>query len=240
MGKLAQGQDRSSWEQRAIDRSLQRAQERAATRPLAAAREIVAAGMDLLHETGGFDFTVKQVSVRAGVALQTVYRHFDTKDRLVLAVLEESVRAGAEAIAKQSAAVSDPLEKVRAVVTGPSRLLSPGVIGQSEAAVVREHLRLQVNFASEIDVITAPYRELLLEVLESASAAGQLHLVNPEADARILQHLVMSYFHQFALKAIPGDAVETGDYLWGFCRAALDRGRTVAARPAASKSSRKR
>lgn len=226
MVDAASKQAQSIWESRALDRSAIRAQDKTAARQLVTAREIIGAGRKLFAETSSFQFTMKQVSVQAGVALQTVYRHFETKDLLVLAILEEEIRSSVAKIEAAVAEIADPLEKVHSVITGPAsrpRTKQQNLMG---AAIVREHLRLQVDHPADVALVIAPYFVLMEDILRTAGEAGVLHIVDPRRDAQIIQHLVMSFYHQFALGVVSGDPAEETAYLWEFCRAALDRGAT--------------
>lgn len=215
----------AGWESRALDRSAYRAQEKTATRQLVTAREIIAASRQLFSETSSFQFTMKQVSARAGVALQTVYRHFETKDLLVLAVLEEEIRSSVDKIEQGLSEIADPLEKVRSLIVGAASARASKQRTLMGAAIVREHLRLQVDHPADVALVTAPYFILMEGVLRNAAEAGVLHIVDAERDAKIVQNLVMSFYHQFALGVFTGDAEQTTEYLWEFCKAALDRGR---------------
>lgn len=225
MNEVSAGRTQSIWESRALDRSAIRAQDKTAARQLVTAREIINAGRTMFKETSSFQFTMKQVSVQAGVALQTVYRHFETKDLLVLAILEEEIRFSVGKIEAAVEAIDDPLERVHAVITAPASRRNSKQQTLMGAAIVREHLRLQVDHPADVALVTAPYFVLMEGVLRNAADAGVLHVVDPERDAQIIQHLVMSFYHQFALGVISGDPAQATAYLWDFCRAALDRGR---------------
>ena len=52
---------------------------------------MVHVAVELAQERGLDSFTVQDVLKRADVSIQTFYRHFDSKDELLLAVLEEAV-----------------------------------------------------------------------------------------------------------------------------------------------------
>jgi AcrR family transcriptional regulator len=184
------------------------------------------AGRELLHETSGWEFTVKQVSERAGVALQTLYRAFPTKDDLLLAVLEETHVVGAAAIAAVAADVSDPLEKVRAVILARITLLKSSKDVKRNGATVREHARLAQLFPVEVDRAYGPMVAVIADVLRQAVAAGVLHPVDPDRDARLVLHLSSYVYDRMALQADDFDADEAAEYLWQFCYASLERGRT--------------
>lgn len=222
----------STWETRAMERSLRRAQERASGRQLSSPRAIVTAARELLHETSGWDFTVKQVSERAGVALQTLYRHFETKDDLLLAVLEESHAVGAEAMAKVAEGVDDPLERVRALVTARLTLIKSSKDVRRNGATVREHARLAQIFPAEVEASRALQVGLIVSALEAAQDAGVLHPVDPELDAKLVLHLAAYFYDKLALEMADYDADEAADYLWQFCYAALNRNSNPRPKPA--------
>ena len=68
---------------------------------------------------------MKQVADRAGIAVQTVYRHFGSKDELVLAVLEESLAVGCDYISEVTDAITDPLDRLEQK-SSASRSWRPG------------------------------------------------------------------------------------------------------------------
>ena len=102
------------WQVRATRRTLERMIEESkhskrhdpASALVAAAQELAADG----------DFTVKQVADRAGMAVQTVYRNFGSKDELVLAVLEDSLASGCEYITEVTKEIKDPLDRLEAII----------------------------------------------------------------------------------------------------------------------------
>lgn len=230
-------QAQSMWESRTLDRSAVRAQDKSAARQLLTAREVIIAGRKLFNETSDFQFTMKQVSVRAGVALQTVYRHFETKNVLVLAILEEEIRFSVENLKATIDAIPDPLERVHAAVTAPASRRTSKRQALMGAAIVREHLRLQVDHPADVALVTAPYFVMMEEILRDASEAGVIHIVDPRRDAQILQNLVMSFYHQYALGVVSDDPIEATAYLWDFCLAALDRGRPASATTSSRRNS---
>lgn len=242
MSEGSETQAQSIWESRALDRSAIRAHDKTAARQLTTAREITTAGRKLFQENRSFQFTMKQVSAEAGVALQTVYRHFETKDLLVLAILEDEIRFSVARIEVRIEAISDPLERVHAVITGPVSGRSSKEQTLMGAAIVREHLRLQVDHPADVALATAPYFVLMERTLRNAADAGVLRIVDAKRDAQIVQTLVMSFYHQFALGVVTGDSAQVADYLWEFCRAALDRGEPLPgpARPRRRAAAKKR
>ncbi|MFI5047060.1 MAG: TetR/AcrR family transcriptional regulator [Acidimicrobiia bacterium] len=210
------------WQLRAARRAFERMVEenkRADRRDPAAA--LVAAAQELAHEKQ--DFTVKEVADRAGVAVQTFYRHFGSKDELVLAVIEENLARGSESISETTSGIKDPLGRLEAMVhfmlAEPKD--SPGLRFHA-----RERVRLSESYAAEVEAALSPIRMLLIDAVSQAAAAGEASPVDIERDADIILHILLSYAHALASHAIPGEPSQVADYVWGFCLAALRRGST--------------
>src|SRR5262245_30719779 len=103
------------WEIRAALRAFARSRETSTRRN--PAEDMVEAAWELVATQT--DFTVKEVAERAGVALQTFYRHFGTKDELLLAMLEESIGRGVATRVAEAAGLDDPVDRLRYLVIGP-------------------------------------------------------------------------------------------------------------------------
>jgi len=209
------------WQVRAMQRAFERmVEENRRTQRRDPAAALVAAAQELVNEG---DFTIKEVADRAGVAVQTFYRHFGSKDELVLAVIEENVADGSRSISEVTSDIKDPLERLAAIVrfTVSGTRDSPGLRFHA-----RERVRLSETYAAEVEAALSPYRMLLIDAVSQAAAAGEAAPVDIERDADIILHLLLSYTHAVAAHAVRGDADEIADYVWGFCVGALRRGAT--------------
>lgn len=191
-------------------------------RTLGPSNRIVAAALELIDETHGTSFTVQQVVDRAAVALQTFYRHFGSKDALILALIEEVNRVGAERIRAETAGIADPLARLAAVVKAPILLL----VGARSVGspIIVEHIRLAQLFPDELDAAVAPYRQVLIDAIEAAAESGAIRPVDVLHDAEIIVRLVLNHFHGSVLGATQRDPVIEAYYTWEFCLAALRRG----------------
>lgn len=142
---------------------------------------ILAAGRDLLVESGYDRLSIEGVAARAGVGKQTVYRRFATKSALVAAVLlagdppvHEAVPAGSGDLrADLRTWLRDAMDSVdepttRTLVRATAALAADGDTETAE--------RLEGRF-------TAPVRKGLGRILDRARADGSLR---PDVDDRIL------------------------------------------------------
>lgn len=209
------------WELRAAVRAFERmVEETARSERRNRVAALVTAAMALAREEG--DFTVKQVAERAGVALQTLYRHFGTKDELVLAVIEEDVAEGAAHVASIAATLDDPVERLRAIVRQPIMTAAEGSMTGLRFHVM-ERARLVELHPEEVEAALSPYRDLLIRAISDASEAGEVHPVDEARDADVVLHLVMTYAHSVAFGAAARRPSEVADFIWDFCLAALQR-----------------
>jgi TetR/AcrR family transcriptional regulator len=195
--------------------------------PASAPRKaIIDAAHQLIEESGG-SFTTQDLIKRAGVALQTFYRHFESKDRLLLAVITELIAENCEAFAGRAAGLDGPIERLRAYVT--TALESLHTAGGSARFITSEHWRLQQLFPQEVAAATKPFADLVQKELETGNAAGVLTSADTERDAWLIMTVVLSVYHEFSfLPDDPRNATVAED-VWEFCLAAVG-GRPVPAR----------
>jgi AcrR family transcriptional regulator len=222
----------TNWRARVVDRSVERAAaspgdrrtpESIARRALRPTTGMVKAAMELAEERGGASFTVQDVLLRAGVSLQTFYRHFPGKDELILAVIEESVCAQTASYRREIAGIEDPVARVEFIVKAPflggkRRSLSP--------MIVREHLRLMEDHAREVRAADDSYREVLREAIEAAQAAHRFAGVDAAEESEMIMALVLTRYHNFVLGVVARSATKEAEHVWRFCLAALDRPRS--------------
>ncbi|MHB1582963.1 MAG: TetR/AcrR family transcriptional regulator [Acidimicrobiales bacterium] len=228
-GPATEGAD---WRGRVLRQSLARSERSVRQRGIGPAQRIVEAALALSEETGGATFSIQQVVTRAKVALQTFYRHFGSKDALLLAMLEESVGAGTAAMRRQVDAEPDPLVALHRLVTEP---IAAGTAGQgaSMSAIVREHYRLLELFPEEVARSSARYAAVVAETIRRAGSAGLVEPFDVDAQADLIGDLVLSQFHRVRLAATHVPASELAERCWRFCFASLSPTEKGARRAAA-------
>jgi AcrR family transcriptional regulator len=221
----------AAWKDRVVERSVERAAashrdrrtyNSISLRALRPATRTVQAALDLSHE-GDTSFTVQQVIDRADVSLQTFYRHFQGKDDLMLAVIEEEVASGAETYRKKALRFDDPTARVEAVIKGPFARTER----RTSRAIPREHLRLLDARARDVWAADAPYRNLVSEMITAAQDSGCFGAVDADEEADMITTLVLSRYHSLVLGAEVRSFSREAAHIWAFCLAALDRGPTL-------------
>jgi len=181
--------------------------------------KILAAGR-LLITTNGADFTTQAVIREAGVALQTFYRYFKSKDQLLLTLIGELIREHCAVLVTEAGSVKDPTERLEMYVR---TTLSPIHIPDQLAGarfITAEHWRLHQTFPAEVWAATQPFSDLIRAELEAGSAAGTLAPRNPERDAWLMTKTIIGAYHHCAFQPDDPAIATIDDDVWYFCLAA--------------------
>jgi TetR/AcrR family transcriptional regulator len=195
--------------------------QRSHARTLATLTDIVAAARALLEERGDHTFTVQELAERAGVAVQTFYRHFPSKDELLLAVFEELVHEGTDNFRAAAAGTKDPLQRLRTVIEGSILPEQNTGIGFNAALLVREHLRLAEIFPKEVELAQRPYVALVSEIIEDAVDQGAIPARSDVGqDAQLIMYLVRSVYQVVVTTAAEGHEA-LAEHTWHFCLGGL-------------------
>ncbi|MEX5710878.1 TetR/AcrR family transcriptional regulator [Parafrankia sp. FMc6] len=151
---------------------------------------IMDAAMRLMALNGYAQTSVGEILADAGLSTRSFYRHFESKEALLLALLERDAAAVARSLERAVAAASDPVAAIEAwlerfldVFYEPRRAArvalfsSPAVRGSYPLADVLQDMRR---------VFCQP----LVGALRAGHEAGLLRSPTPEADANSLYALV--------------------------------------------------
>jgi AcrR family transcriptional regulator len=204
-----------SWQERARRRSLGTARRRADDQ----ATRLVRAAQEMINEE--CDVTVPALVGRAGMSTKTFYRHFSSRDELLLATLEDELAIGAHLIRKEVDHYQDPVERLRACVFAyvaiPGRYRSTNL----RQARVREGQRLMALYENEANQANAPLRAVFIDVITDLAGAGLIELEDPELTARSIFHLLTGHLVDAAFEDSPDAYARMGTHAWQFCCAGL-------------------
>jgi AcrR family transcriptional regulator len=182
---------------------------------------IVAAARRLIARKGT-SFTTQELVKEAGVAMQTFYRHFEGKDQLLLAVIEDMVSQQAAHYEEETADWPDPVARLRNhVVSALSTLDADGDASSGPRFITAEHWRLHQLYPEELSRATRPFADLVARELRAAQEAGLLAPTDVDRDAVMVTRLVESVFHYYAFAPAEESAEVIGEHVWTFCLAGL-------------------
>ncbi len=209
------GSAEARWRERAIERSLRSARDRALSR----SDRFMAAATELMRETDRTDFTVQEIVERSRMSLRSFYQHFASKDDLLLALLEEAIRAAIDRLRTQVDLNDHPVDRLRTFIVGLCDLTERrSADSTTNRAFTVYHLRLAETHPTEFAHAIAPQVDLLLEILEAGVANGQFRSDLTVAQmAMIVTQALVSAMHMRVLGVQVADAHVTGSDLFAFC-----------------------
>ncbi|MGV0806511.1 TetR/AcrR family transcriptional regulator [Mycolicibacterium setense] len=176
-----------------------------------------------LIDAKGDEFTTQELAAEAGVALQTFYRYFASKDELLLAVIGDTMTDACEHWSEVAAELPDPLSRLRYYITSTlERLDGADKDAGTARFIVSTRWRLHRNYAKELAEAEKPFVELLRGEVNAAIDAGLLNPPDPEWDPWFLAELARSVFHFYAFAPrAEGELELVKERLWRFCLSAL-------------------
>ncbi|WP_061009924.1 TetR/AcrR family transcriptional regulator [Mycolicibacterium mucogenicum] len=200
------------WKQRAVERSVKTAKLRAAPR----VQRFMDAAQSIILEKGTTDFTVQEVVDRSGQSLRSFYLQFDSKHELLLALFEDALNRAADQIRAAADPESDPLNRLKISIELLFELCRPDPAAR-QPLFTDFAPRLVVTHPDEVKIAQAPLLSLLTELMENASAAGELRpSANPARMAAMAMQTVMFIAQSSGTTdSAAADSITT-DELWDF------------------------
>jgi AcrR family transcriptional regulator len=202
------------WRERAVSRSLNAARSRAEER----VQRFLDTAFELIDEKGTTEFTIQELIERSKQSLRGFYEYFDSKDELVLALFEESVREANEDIARAVDAETEPLARIRAFVIRLHEWCEPGEPRKrgthNRRAISEFSLHLSVNHAERVRATLIPQWHLLQELFAAASEADAIHVADTRVSAAILHQTVMCSW--FGDRLVDSKSRLSAEETWNF------------------------
>jgi len=182
---------------------------------LDAARELI--------DDKGDEFTTQELVSNAGVALQTFYRYFASKDELLLAVIGDAMIESCQRLAEVAQELPDPLARLRFYITATLDRLNDGSKSAATSKfIVATRWRLHRQFPEELAEAEKPFVDLLRAEVTSSVEAGLLRPSDPQWDSWFITELVRSVYHFYSFAPRShGDLDSVKEQLWSFCLTAL-------------------
>lgn len=180
---------RPAWQRRSLDRlggqALQRSQ------------RIIRAAHELVAEGGLEAVSLRPLLERSGLSRRAFYDRFQGMDDVLLALFEDTMRTGAEGLAKRVAEVEGALAKIEALVRTMASPEPGGRRGRIWVlAMTREHARLAELRPEELREATRPMDRLIAGILAAGMKEGAVREADPDRLAEMLHALVASEVHR--------------------------------------------
>ena len=176
------------WRQRAVSKSLSAARSRAEQR----VQGLLNAAFSLIDERGTAEFTIQEVVDRSKQSLRGFYQYFDSKDELLFALLEESIRESLQDLQTAVDGESKPLERLRAFTICLHEWCQPMATRRPRGAhnripMAEFSLQLALKDPERLTTAMAPISRMLIDLLKAAVAAGALKVNDPQRAALLIQ-----------------------------------------------------
>jgi AcrR family transcriptional regulator len=202
--------------QRAITRAV-------ADRYKAAAEDvdrIIEAAYRVIEREGRVELRLRDVLDEAGLSTEAFYRHFTSKDELLLVLLADGRHRLAAYLAHRMEKAGDPVDRIRSWIEGVlAQSVDPGAASRTRPFLTSLN-RLAEQYPEELEQSVDELRTLLTDALTEATAAGQARSTDPGRDARAIYQLSISVMEAHILGASrPGTAERA--HLVRFCLLAV-------------------
>jgi AcrR family transcriptional regulator len=173
-------------------------------------RQLLDAAFAVMRRSGTVDPQVRDIVTEAGLSNQAFYRHFASKDALLIAVLADGRHQLVAYLAGRLAGTDDPEEQVRRYVDG--------ILAQARDETATRPFAINGNrlAARYPDAVAASRAELLALVRPAVHALG-----GGDADVELVHDLVMARMHDALVQRRPPDRREV-EHLVRFCRAGIE------------------
>jgi len=203
-------------------RSARRALELREARHDDAVRRLVAASFALIRETGSLEPSVAAIVERAGLSNQAFYRHFHSKDELLLGVLDEGFRLLAGYLAHRVEGAADAEAKIRAWIGGVLEQALQGEVAAATRPFAVSRARLAELFPEEVAESERTLIASLRDALAGAVASGALPGADPERDASAIYTLAFGWVERKLSQREEASRAEA-EHIVEFALAALRR-----------------
>jgi AcrR family transcriptional regulator len=148
--------------------------------------------------------------------LQTLYRHFGSKDELLLAMFEEAIDQGAKPFIAESAGYP-PVERLHRLVTAPFLFTFDDRAQRINRWRARERQRLVEVFPHEVEAVLEPYRAELVDAIVAVCDTGDGSCDDPEMVGTIMVHLVQTMTLAVHGGGLVADSEALAEQVWRLC-----------------------
>ena len=203
------------WRHRAVSKSLSAARTRAEQR----VQGLLDAAFALIDESGTTQFTIQEVVDRSKQSLRGFYQYFDSKDELLFALLEETIRESLKDLQSAVESESEPLARLRAFTIRLHEWCEPLGTRRKRGAhnrvpISEFSLQLALKDPERLAAAMAPVSRMLIDALKAA--ADSLQVTDTQRAALLIQQTVM--YGWLMNRFVPNPRARvTAEDAWEFC-----------------------
>jgi AcrR family transcriptional regulator len=185
-------------------------------------RQLIAATWAVAARTGNLEPSVRGILAQAGLSTKAFYRHFRSKDELLLVTLDEGTRLLVRYLEHRMAAHADPMEAIGAWIDGFVRQAVQPVAARRTLPWSLGAGRLATAYPGRFERNQAALVAPLARRIAAAVAAGSASSPDPRRDAWLIFGCTVETLRRHLIANTSADA-DTVAFIVGFARRALAR-----------------
>jgi AcrR family transcriptional regulator len=193
-------------------RAVQQAEEKA---------RIIEAAYRCLADSNGATASITDILAAAGLSTRAFYRHFESKDELLLSMLREDTERVVAEMRASMAAAPDPSGALRELVHGMLRLTAEEPRRRRVLVLSSEEAQRARGYTAERARFMAAQEAAIAEVLHAGLRDGSFPWADPEPDARSIQAAIGQAFQEQMLQTATVGPAEAADQVTDFALRAL-------------------
>jgi AcrR family transcriptional regulator len=189
---------------------------------------IIEAAYHCLTESHGSGVSVSNILAEAGLSTRAFYRHFDSKDALLLAMFRRDSERVIGELQADTDTAGTPAEALCRWIEGFLRLTTDARRRRRVLVMSSEELMRTTGYVAERGRMTASHRAVIADILRRGRADGSFPSADPEADSRIIMAALVEAFQEQMAAGTPASAAaaaaQVTDFVFralGACPAAL-------------------
>jgi AcrR family transcriptional regulator len=174
----------------------------------------------VLRRHGVYRMTVRDVLAEAHLGTRAFYRHFSSKDELVISVFTEGATREAERLTQKIAKTSNPIDGVIAWIDGRLDLAFDRNMAAGHQDLSMEALYRRAETPAELEIAFNVLLAPLVEQLEEGRSRGLLPDVMPAWDARAIHDVTWGVVER-QWSGFPLRQAEAREHVIRFCLQAI-------------------
>ncbi|WP_161232352.1 TetR/AcrR family transcriptional regulator [Streptomyces sp. SID4956] len=182
---------------------------------------IIKAAYRCLDETGGGGASVSDILRTAGLSTRAFYRHFDSKDDLLLAMFRRDSERMLTELQGAAASAATPVDALRGWIETMLRVPSDKRRRRHVQILSSEGAQRAVGYAAERSRSMVAQEAALAQILHRGLRDGSFPWAEPEADARFIRAVIGQAFEDQMAPTASASAVEAADRVLDFTLRAL-------------------
>jgi AcrR family transcriptional regulator len=167
------------WHGRVLGRSLGSATDKAVRQ----ARDLINAAARLMRRLDAEELTMQNIAAEAGVSVRVLYRHFEGKDDLLVALIEECQIVLARLIEKATADIADPLDRLGEALYFATTDAHQRTDQNFSRAMARFTVQTSVTSPDQVGAAHRPVIVVFASMVEGAMQSGQIEAGDSEVAA---------------------------------------------------------